>query len=181
MWNKHLWEFYSKKGLQNSWRQNWKLGVVVLRNRKKNYVAWGAYHFIAFRIIVASLYQKYFCGMTSPTLETALLSARCIYWLLFRKKSPSKVCAHVSTATLTDQNHSVCKCWYFSLRTFLRLRWKIDVEVWRSSGDSRDRCLRVIKRPPLLIFIFLFVTWDSLSLPRQETLPFIQSRTSPNV
>ena len=57
---------------------------------KKNYVAWGAYHLIAFRIIVASLYQKYFCGMTSPTLETALLSARCIYWLLFRKKKPKQ-------------------------------------------------------------------------------------------
>ena len=61
-----------------------------MRNRKKNYVAWGAYHLIAFRIIVASLYRKYFCGMTSPTLETALLSARCIYWLLFRKKKPKQ-------------------------------------------------------------------------------------------
>ena len=99
-----------KKGVAKFVKTKLKIRSSSFEESKKNYVAWGAYHLIAFRIIVASLYQKYFCGMTSPTLETALLSARSIYWLLFRKKSPSKVCAHVSTATLTNQNHSVCKC-----------------------------------------------------------------------
>ena len=31
-------------------------------SKKKNYVAWGAYHLIAFRIIVASLYQCTFAA-----------------------------------------------------------------------------------------------------------------------
>lgn len=74
----------------------------------------------------------YFCGMTSPTSETALLSARCIYWLLFKKTPKQSLCSRLDRYP-SHQNHFVCKCWYFRLRTSLRL-----VGKWMSKPGCRS-------------------------------------------
>ena len=97
--------------------------------------------------------------------NSALLSDRCIYLLIFKK-----ICNQISLCSRLDhcpshQNQVAWKCWYFSLRTTL-LRLKMEDEAWRSNGDSRDR-----KGLLYWFLLLLFVTWDSF------TLPCIQSRT----
>ena len=58
IWNKYLWEFYSKKGVAKFVKTKLKIRSSSFEESKnKTHVAWGAYHLIAFRIMVASLYQ----------------------------------------------------------------------------------------------------------------------------
>lgn len=153
IWNKHMWEFYPKKGKAKFVKRKLKIrSSSSAESKNRPHVAWGAYHLIAFRIIVASLYQCTFGHDFTNLRNFALLSARCIYLLLFRKKSKQSLCSRIDFYP-SHQNQFVWERWYFSLRTSL-LRWKIDSEAWRSSEDSRDRCACVTKRPPLFIFFF---------------------------
>ena len=51
----------------------------------------------------------------------------------------------------------------------------------KQRGFKRSLCASKKKASPIDFFLLLFFTRDCLSLRGQETLPFIQSRTSPVV
>ena len=82
--------------------------------------------------------------------NSVLLSARCIYLLIFKK-----ICNQISLCSRLDryssqQNQLVSKCWYFSLRTtLLRLKWKTRLE---EVVGIQGIVFHVTKRPRLLIF-----------------------------
>ena len=55
----------------------------------------GCLVFDSFQNHSAFTLSVYFCGLTSLALETALLSARCIYWLLFKKTPKQSLCSRL--------------------------------------------------------------------------------------
>ena len=140
-------------------------------SKNKPHVAWGTYEIM---VATNAVLRHDFTNLRN----FALLSAWCIYLLIFKK-----TCKQISLCSRLDrypscQSQFVWKCW-ISASEHPHSVWKWKTRLREVAGIQEIVC--ACDRKASSIGFICFCLLRETALRRQEALPFIQSRTSPIV